>query len=67
METTMRIDLRIEILDLQSNEWFKRTKGEVLHDGWRKIIWQSMSGFERSAAVDGDDSAPSFRLTGSIK
>lgn len=28
-------------------EWFNRTRGEVLHEEWRKIIWQSMGLIQR--------------------
>ena len=47
MQTAMRIDLGVQVLDSQSDEWFKRTKGEALHEEWRKVIWQSMSRIEQ--------------------
>jgi len=48
MQTAMRIDLGIQVLDSQSGEWFKRAKGEALHEEWRKIIWQSMNRIDQS-------------------
>jgi hypothetical protein len=52
MQTAMRIDLGIQVLDSLSDDWFKRTKGEALHEEWRKIIWQSMGRIERDPPAE---------------
>jgi hypothetical protein len=52
IETAMRIDLGIQVLDSHSDERFQRTKGEVFHEEWRKVLWQNMSQIERDPPPD---------------
>ena len=52
MEFAMRIDLGIQTLDSQSDDWFKRTEGEAFHEKWRRVISQRSSRIDGGPPVD---------------